>query len=1161
MFRSNHRPWPGVALAVLASCSSPVPDPAPPDPGAALPPGDVDQTAVALGVAVVARDAHGAPRLIRAIAPRAGLAGMPADRIARDHLAALTPLWMRNRQPAALATHSMQQLRNGATLVRLQQKVGDLEIHQGELHVLVERDGSLAAISGTMVPATSAAEFRSTAPAALRGALATLFPDLAPAAITEAAADDGSVELTVAPSPAFTVERVRARRELLPEGDTLTPIWTFELFADRAGESVARRVLVADADRRVVGNVNLTHSDAFVYRALAETTGNRAPLDGPLLSYNPHPTGFPDGTLPDLGPYNLVTMEAFNAPHDPWLATTATTTSGNNVDAYADINAPVGFSAGDIRPEVRAGRVLNYVYDFTADPLATPNQSRAATVNAFFVTNWLHDWYYDSGFTEATGNAQVDNYGRGGVAGDPLVVHAQEDAHGPSRNNANMTTPGDGISPVMNMFLWAGFEEKLTTPTATPPAAGLSGDLSTFDVTGTAVLAQDPAGSHGGCGAIQDVRGKIVFVEFIFQCFTDRIIDNLVARGAIGLVVLLPLDDLSQFPLPGSRKNQFPALVLDQTDGAALEAQLPATVTLHRAGFLQKDGDLDNSIIAHEWGHYLHLRLASCENGLQCAGMSEGWGDFNSLMMMLRGTDNRDGTYSVSNYATSAVPQFTDPGYFGIRRFPYSIDRSKNPLSFRHIRFSEPLPTNVPGSFNPATNDNTEPHAAGEVWANTLWEVYNVLLDAHGFTEAHRRMSDYIVAGLLLTPPDATFTEGRDSLLTAIGALDTDDMVLAAAAFAGRGMGTCAKSPAPAALETFDDAVESGTLAALVATSGVTLSDDGVSCDHDGILDPGESGTLHVTIANHGVVAAEDVVVTPNTTSTGVSLGAPIRVGTLAPFTQLTLDIPVRISANAPTATTLDVKVTVASSAGCNTGIVAPELHRPLGVDTAAGIATTDTFEATQLTWTPTGTRADELWRRAVDATGNPFLFGPASPFPSDTQMVSPVLQVSPTAPLVVSLHQAYDLLAFADSNLYFEGGVIEVTSDGGATWRDLTELGLDPYPFTLLASTRKVFGGATPAFPARQPLVLDFGTQFAGQAVQLRFRILIGALAGPSFHGFGWELDDIAVTGITNTPFPGLVPEPTVCTANAGTMESSIAAIRSMPRHSLAGFAVTEQP
>jgi hypothetical protein len=544
--------------------------------------------------------------------------------------------------------------------------------------------------------------------------------------------------------------------------------------------------------------------------------------------------------------------------------------------------------------------------------------------------------------------------------------------------------------------------------------------------------------------------------------------------------------------------------------------------------------------------------------------MSEGWGDFNALMMMLRETDNRDGTYGAALFALTAgglqTSGFTDPGYFGIRRFPYSLNRAKNGLSLRHIGDENALPDTAtnPG---PAGAPNSEVHNAGEVWAQMMWEAYNVVIDNRGFVEAHRRMTDYVVAGLLLTPPEATFTEARDAILAAAGALDTDDMILMAAAFAGRGAGTCAVSPAR---DSVDNAgvVESGTIAAKLETSPATISDDGVSCDHDGILDPGESGTLHITVANSGVIAAEGVSVTATTTTPGVTLGKRIEVGNVAALSHVDIAIPVKLATNAPINTTLDVTVNVQGDAGCSTGRLAIALHAPMGVDEQAAVSASDNLETSIVAWTPTGEGGADLWGRASDGKGNHLLFGADATFISDTQLVSPVLQASATDPLVVTLKHAFNLEGIAGL-IAFDGGVIEVSNDGGATWRDVTEVGVDPgYTDALLPDFGNPLGGrdgfsnTSASFPAFESLTLDFGTQFAGQAVQLRFRLgtdICCSAAGVA----GWQIDDFAVTGITNTPFPGFVPEPNKCVngTSARTVdETSVTGVHVMPRHSLAG-------
>ena len=40
----------------------------------------------------------------------------------------------------------------------------------------------------------------------------------------------------------------------------------------------------------------------------------------------------------------------------------------------------------------------------------------------FFHVNWLHDRWYEAGFDEASGNAQKNNFGLGGLDGDPILA-------------------------------------------------------------------------------------------------------------------------------------------------------------------------------------------------------------------------------------------------------------------------------------------------------------------------------------------------------------------------------------------------------------------------------------------------------------------------------------------------------------------------------------------------------------------------------------------------------------------------------------------------------------------------------------------------------------------------------------------------------------------
>ncbi|MGM8892321.1 M36 family metallopeptidase, partial [Psychrobacter sp. 1Y1] len=122
---------------------------------------------------------------------------------------------------------------------------------------------------------------------------------------------------------------------------------------------------------------------------------------------------------------------------DPWLASDATSTQGNNVTAYVDAIAPQGLSNGDYLADITSSNTFDYPYN-DKEAEYSVNNRKAAIVNLFFMNNYLHDDFYDHGFDEVSGNAQASNYGRGGVEGDALNVEVQDNS---GFNNANMSTP------------------------------------------------------------------------------------------------------------------------------------------------------------------------------------------------------------------------------------------------------------------------------------------------------------------------------------------------------------------------------------------------------------------------------------------------------------------------------------------------------------------------------------------------------------------------------------------------------------------------------------------------------------------------------------------------------------------------------------------------
>ncbi|MEZ4402640.1 MAG: M36 family metallopeptidase [Kofleriaceae bacterium] len=427
-----------------------------------------------------------------AMSPRLWLGGATrpsADPVATavTHVAGLAKAWSGAAGTAQLAPIATVPVAAGA-VVRLAQTLDGVPLDGGEVRVLIGTDGAAVAASGDLVdpglPRTAA--IRLDAAAALAAALdATVgrpvptVPTPAPGRSARATGAWFSGGATAPGEP--TLSRARVQQVWARAGLGLEAAWVVEAFTSADGTATtgeAYRTVVSAVDGRVLSRRNLTADAGFQYRVWADPAGDQRPGDGPIADFTPHPTGTPTGVRPPFVPPALVSVDGRNVnpggTFDPWLPAGATESNGNNVDAYVDVNAPDGLSAGDFRATVTAPGVFDRTYDLGAEPLSSTAQQMAAVTSLFYTINWLHDDWYDSGFTEAAGNAQADNFGRGGMDGDVLRAEAQDNALGGSRNNANMSTPSDGFSPRMQMFLWsAGSDSSLTlTPGGTPATRG-----------------------------------------------------------------------------------------------------------------------------------------------------------------------------------------------------------------------------------------------------------------------------------------------------------------------------------------------------------------------------------------------------------------------------------------------------------------------------------------------------------------------------------------------------------------------------------------------------------------------------------------------------------------------------------------------------------------
>jgi len=1090
--------------------------------------------------------------------------------------------------PAAVGTAevvSVHDLGRGAVIVKLRQRIDGVEVYRNDVKVMLKQNLDLVAISGSLHPAATpqgkpgTRTFKISSGDALARAFEKLYGvALSPSALKDAGRSEGGYErFDLAPTPAvqaaglgFT-EPARVKRVFFPVGDKLVPAYFVEIYAGKTSEPEADyvRYVMSARDGQMLYRENLTAYDSFNYRVWADTTDGR-PFDGPQEDYTPHPNGTPDGTEPAYVAPNLVSMEGFNEnPNglvDPWLAASAVQTLGNNVDAYVDHAAPDGYSNGDMRATTTAAKTFDWTYDTAQGPTASASQSMAATTQLFYVNNWLHDYYYNSGFDEAGGNAQANNFGRGGVGGDVLKAEAQDGAFSGNRNNANMNTPADGVSPRMQMYLWSSNDIERTLsvqPLGTTPPSGVAGfGPTTFTVTGDLVLADDgvvgsgttPGTVNDGCEApwvnAADVAGKIVLVERGFCSFKLKAV-NAQAAGAIGVIIANHAAG-GDAPMtmgngdPTAAVVTIPALSVGFGEGNALKAAIAAgttTVTLHRIPGLERDGTIDNNIVSHEWGHYFHHRLSDCGTS-QCSAMSEGWGDFMALHVSVREGEDLDGVYAMAGYSTKVLG---DSAYYGIRRLPYTTDMTRNPLTFQHIQNGVALPQ-IPMQSGGATN--AEVHNAGEIWTSMLFEGYVSLLKRsqepnapYSFEDARRLMADYIIAGLKMSPVDGTITEVRDSILAAAFAQNPDDATLLAEGFAKRGAGSCAESPDRYSSD-FVGVIEGFELQPKIAIASAKIDDSMKSCDMDGVLDGDEAGRVTIEVHNPSSAPLVDAELRVATTLAGVTFpgGDTVTLPVVPAFGSITAELDVELDESFTQMGTLPIDVTVENAEACVTSQLLAIVPR-INFDDVLNASASDDVESEKPAWTRAGKLGEDIWARTAVDADNHVWHGLDLSSTSDTWLESPDLVVSATDEFMIHFEHAYDFEAStaADGSItYWDGGVIEISEDGGASWSDISVYADPGYSATLVdgvnvLANRMAYGGQNPSYPAVDMMMLDLGTALGGKTVRVRFRIGTDSAAG----ALGWTIDNLSFMGITNTPFSVVQADEGLCqllpVANAG--------------------------
>ncbi|MCH2043825.1 MAG: T9SS-dependent M36 family metallopeptidase [Saprospiraceae bacterium] len=447
-----------------------------------------------------------------------------------------------------------------------------------------------------------------------------------------------------------------------------------------------------------------------------------------------------------------------------------TITRGNNVYASEDADND---NVSGYAPDGTA--TLNF--DFPLDLTQQPNTYQdAAITNLFYMNNVMHDVWHHYGFDEASGNFQETNYTGSGVGGDFVYADAQD---GGGINNANFATPPEGSNPRMQMFLWSGGGGLSNLLDVNSPAnivgaysgaeAGFGPGLSSTPITADVVIVDDGTAPNtaDACEPLINgaaLAGKIALIDRGDCNFTLKV-EAAQAEGAIAVIMV---NNVATAPISmgGTSTNvTIPSIMISQADGDLIKAELNAGNTVNatlsntNAGAaVDRDGDFDNGVIIHEYGHGVSIRLAGGANNSGCLQnseqMGEGWSDWFAIMMTI--------DTSMSNYIYRPMGTFSigEPiTGIGIRNAPYDTSFTVNNYTYA------------------ATNNTasvSEPHGVGFVFGTMLWDLTWALVDEYGYdadlysgTGGNNIAMQLVIDGIKLQPCSPGFVDARDAILQA----------------------------------------------------------------------------------------------------------------------------------------------------------------------------------------------------------------------------------------------------------------------------------------------------------------------------------------------------------------------------------------------------------
>jgi extracellular elastinolytic metalloproteinase len=486
----------------------------------------------------------------------------------------------------------------------------------------------------------------------------------------------------------------------------------------------------------------------------------------------------------------------------------------------------------------------------------------------------------------------------------------------------------------------------------------------------------------------------------------------------------------------------------------------------------QRDGDLDDGVITHEFTHGISNRLTGGPSNTSCLTNAEqggeGWSDYVAMMVTTDwGTaTTADGAlaHPIGNYVLGLPVTGA-----GIRTYPYSTNMAIDPWTYAML---------------PSTGG--EPHNVGEIWCTVLWEMTWEMIQLDGInpnlynpaaTGGNSAALKLVVEGMRLQPCSPGFLDARDAILRA------DTLFFASRyscaiwrAFAKRGMGRYAQQGSSNSIS--DQLADySPDATNLILTQGSVSVPETQNIVYNNRVTAGAC----IPIANYYITD------TLPTTVTYVSGGTYTAASRSVSFSPVTLS----------PGQTQNYSFTVAINAGT---WFAPVDHVN---DVVAGTTIPATWTATANTTTP------NVWAVSTSQSHS----APNSYFATDpTNVATEQILTTTSAYTLSSGASSYPTLSFwhrYNSEDGWDGGVVEISINGGTTWADLgSKMVLNGYNSSLgIGSTlanRPAFTGNSNTFIQTKINL----SAFAGLSVKFRFRFASDDNTAPV--GGGWFVDDI---------------------------------------------------